>query len=51
MTEQEYKELTAAVKESGIAFKLQKELQKLIDKEYAKNEKLHQCNREGEINS
>lgn len=42
--EQEYKELTVAVKESGIAFKLQKELQKLIDKEYAKNEKLHQCN-------
>lgn len=48
--EQEYKELTEAVKQSGIAFKLQKELQKLIDKEYAKNEKLHQCNGEGEIN-
>ncbi len=48
--EQEYKELTAAVKESGIAFKLQKELQKLIDKEYAKNEKLYQCNGEGEKN-
>ena len=32
--EQEYKELTTAVKESGIALKLQKELQRLIDKEF-----------------
>lgn len=36
MTEQSYKELTAAVKESGIALPMQKELQKLIDKEFNK---------------
>ena len=36
MTEQRYKELTAAVKESGIALPMQKELQKLIDKEFNK---------------
>lgn len=40
MTEQEYKELTAAVKESGIALKLQKELQRLIDKEFTQNEEV-----------
>ena len=34
MTEQTYKELTAAVRESGIPLPLQKELQMLIDKEY-----------------
>ena len=34
MDEQTYKELTAAVKESGIPLDIQKELQKLIDKEY-----------------
>lgn len=34
MTEQNYKELTAAVRESGIPLQLQKELQRLIDKEY-----------------
>lgn len=51
MEEQEYKELTAAVKESGIALKLQKELQRLIDKEFVKNKKVApvQQNR-GEIN-
>ena len=32
--EQKYKELAAAVKESGIPLDIQKELQKLIDKEY-----------------
>lgn len=32
--EQEYKELAAAVKESGIPLDIQKELQKLIDKEH-----------------
>lgn len=36
--EQEYKELTAAVKESGIALKLQKELQRLIDQEFIRTE-------------
>lgn len=40
MTEQEYKELTAAVKESGIALKLQKELQRLLDKEFTQNEEV-----------
>ena len=39
MTEQDYKELTVAVKESGIALKLQKELQRLIDKEFIEKEK------------
>ena len=39
MTEQSYKELTAAVKESGIALPMQKELQKLIDKEFNKGTK------------
>lgn len=50
MTEQEYKELTAAVKESGIALKLQKELQRLIDKEFIgteQNKKISvKCERE-----
>ena len=32
--EQKYKELTAAVKESGIALDLQKELQGLLDEKY-----------------
>lgn len=36
MTEQSYKELTSAVKESEIALPMQKELQKLIDKEFNK---------------
>lgn len=40
MTEQEYRELTAAVKESGIALKLQKELQRLIDKEFVENKEV-----------
>ena len=34
MTEENYKELTAAVKESGIPLQMQKELQRLVDKEY-----------------
>lgn len=51
MEEQEYKELTEAVKQSGIALKLQKELQRLIDKEFVQDEKVApvQQNR-GEIN-
>ena len=47
MTEENYKELTAAVKESGIPLQMQKELQRLLDKEFIENEKLaklHQCN-------
>lgn len=39
MTEQNYKELTAAVKESGIALPMQKELQRLIDKEFNSSKK------------
>lgn len=35
MTEQNYRELTAAVKESGIALPMQKEIQRLIDKEFS----------------
>lgn len=38
MEEQEYKELTEAVKQSGIALKLQKELQRSIDKEFIRTE-------------
>ena len=34
MDEQTYKELTAAVKESGIPFDYQKELQGLLDEKY-----------------
>ncbi len=39
MTEQNYKELTAAVKESGIPLQIQKELQRLIDKELEEKER------------
>lgn len=41
MTEQNYKELTAAVRQSGIPLLLQKELQRLIDKEFIENEEKH----------
>lgn len=40
MTEQTYKELTAAVRESGIPLPLQKELQRLIDEEKERCKKL-----------
>ena len=39
MTEQTYKELTAAVRESGIPLQLQKVLQRLIDKELEQEER------------
>lgn len=39
MTEQNYKELTAAVKESGIALDMQKELQCLIDEKFKQEER------------
>ena len=39
MSEQTYKELTAAVRESGIPLQLQKELQRLIDKELEQKER------------
>jgi hypothetical protein len=52
MTKQEYKEMTVAVKESGIALKLQKELQRLIDQEFIRTEQSRKkftmkCEREG----
>lgn len=39
MTEQEYKELTAAVKDSGIPLDMQKELQCLIDEKFKQEER------------
>ena len=39
MTKENYKELTAAVRESGIPLQLQKELQGLIDKEFEEKER------------
>ena len=39
MSEQTYKELTAAVRESGIPLQMQKELQRLIDKELEQKER------------
>lgn len=39
MTEQEYRELMAAVRESGIPLPLQKELQSLIDKDLEEKER------------
>lgn len=39
MDEQTYKELTAAVKESGIALDLQKVIQQLADEKYFKDKK------------
>lgn len=39
MTDQDYRELTAAVKESGIALQMQKELQRLIDKELVESKR------------
>ena len=38
MTEQEYRELITAVKESGIPLQIQKVLLSLIDKEYKQEE-------------
>lgn len=40
MTEENYKEITAAVKESGIPLQMQKELQRLLDKEFIENEEI-----------
>lgn len=40
MTEKNYKEITAAVKESGIPLQMQKELQRLLDKEFIENEEI-----------
>lgn len=42
MDEQTYKELTAAVKESGIPLDYQKELQRLLDEEYFKDKNKEQ---------
>ena len=51
MTEQEYKEMTLALKHSEIPLGMQKEFQRLLDKEFVENEKVApvQQNR-GEIN-
>lgn len=38
MTEQSYKEITAAIKYSGIPLDIQKEIQSLVDKEFIKEE-------------
>lgn len=38
MTEQSYKEITVAIKYSGIPLDIQKELQSLVDKEFIKEE-------------
>lgn len=47
MTEQEYKEMTLALKHSEIPLNIQKEFQRLLDKEFVQDEKkLHQCNKQ-----
>lgn len=38
MTEQSYKEITVAIKYSGIPLDIQKELQSLVDREFIKEE-------------
>lgn len=38
MTEQDYKEKTAALKESGIPLDMQKDFQRMLDKEFSKKE-------------
>lgn len=38
MTEQSYKEITIAIKYSGIPLDIQKELQNLLDREFIKEE-------------
>lgn len=38
MTEQSYKEITIAIKYSGIPLDIQKELQSLLDREFIKEE-------------
>ena len=39
MTEQSYKEITVAIKYSGIPLDIQKELQSLVDREFIKEAK------------
>lgn len=38
MTEQSYKEITIAIKYSGIPLDIQKEIQSLVDREFIKKE-------------
>lgn len=38
MSEQDYKELTAVLKESGIPLDMQKDFQRMLDKEFNKKE-------------
>ncbi len=52
MTEQEYKEMTLALKHSGIPLDIQKEFQRLLDKEFIRTEQSRKkftmkCEREG----
>ena len=48
MTEQNYKELTEALKHSEIPLQMQKELQRLIDKEYINNSCNSECGMDDE---
>lgn len=51
MTEQEYKEMTLALKHSEIPLGMQKEFLRLLDKEFVENEKVAPVQRKrGEIN-
>lgn len=51
MTEQEYKEMTLALKHSEIPLGVQKEFQRLLDKEFVQNEKsCTSTTNRGEIN-
>lgn len=45
MTEQEYKEMTLALKHSEIPLGMQKEFQRLLDKEFVENEKVAKVQR------
>lgn len=45
MTEQNYKELMAALKESGMPLDMQKDFQRLLDKEFNKEDKWIPCSK------
>lgn len=46
MTEQSYKEITVAIKYSGIPLDIQKELQSLVDREFIKEGESDKSNSE-----
>lgn len=50
MTEQEYKEMTLALKHSEIPLGMQKKIQRLLDKEFVENEKVAPVQQKGEEN-